>query len=751
MRRWAGTASRQRLSALLVVGFVGVLALFVFSQRSVSQPSSLDLSLEPCTPGPYCISWILPAGHGWELGLRQGDRVLSVLDPAGTTHSPYRAVSVERDGATFNAISPDERAVATARWVLPLVGLVFASVGTLVLWRRSDLEAAWSFWFLSLAVGATGVLFPAVGFSGPVWSVPLQFALILVIPWSLSRFLANIVSVASRPYRLAEPFIIAIGLCLGIVYALILTLSPNSYDLIRAPASLYFILLTVAGLGFLGYGFARSPSGEERAAVRDVALATFLGFAPLLLLVFIPIFMRGEELIRPELAALALVIIPLGFVYSVFRHQILGIRRLVNRGLVHGALSVLIFGTVIVLVYAIDQIFPKAISLERYEIWMVAILVIVSVLIFTGVRPPLQHLIDRRLYRDSYDYASALAGFTKQVKGQVTAYDVVTSMLANLTGLMKVEGFLLMRNSGDEREHRYSGGQAAARLLQASGRPDFVPGPGLAIKYMEGEPVLAVPLEDDWTLWLGPKAGGEAFRNEDLRLVDAVASLVSVLLTRIRQNEELRDLNGRIVTAQEEERTRLSHEIHDGPLQQISVITRLPGQTEQAVQIARDAARELRAISAALHPPVLDLFGLIPGLEWLAEEAMAQHKLQITVTHAGFDEEARLPDPVELALFRCVQESLTNITKHAQATAVSITLELRPGEVLVRVEDDGVGFDMKRRAEAAAGGHLGLVGMRERLVHLSGELQINSSVGRGTTIRLRIPLELPAPTPVEAV
>ena len=155
--------------------------------------------------------------------------------------------------------------------------------------------------------------------------------------------------------------------------------------------------------------------------------------------------------------------------------------------------------------------------------------------------------------------------------------------------------------------------------------------------------------------------------------------------------------------------------------------------------MAREAARELRAISAALHPPVLDLFGLIPAVEWLAEQVMAEGGIAITVKPNGFEDDVRLSPTVELALFRCVQESLTNISKHAQAKNVVISIQLGEDGVVAEVKDDGVGFDAKRRAEAAAGGHLGMVGMRERLLHLDGEFFVESAVGQGTTLRFHIP------------
>ena len=741
---WADPGSRAALTLLASLSFLLILTLFVVAQNTASSRPVLGIRVEPCVKAPLCIAWVVPASNGWDRNLRVGDPVLRILDPADGA-GPLRAIQIPDSAGPRAVVAPLTSLTGASRWALPIVGLIYGAIGALVLWRRPDLSAAWAFWLSTLSVAGAAVLQPASSASAP-WALPIQFMLIVLIPWALWRFLTSLVPGKRPSYQRLDRAAILLGVLIVAVYSLVFVFSPNRDALPRMLASLYFITLVLASLAFLGIGLFRGTP-TERASVRDMAIATFVGFAPLIFLVFIPIAVRGHGRIQPEAAALALVAIPFGFVYSVFRHQILGIRRLVNRGIVYILLGLLLFGLTMAALYGISRAWPQAVILENNEIWVVALLVAAASFSIVFLYRPAQRLADSYLYRDTYDYASTLSGFTRQLSGTATAYDVVTGMLLNLSQTMNVDGFLLQHAGEAGGRGAYSGGRAAGKLLVASQNADFTPGPILSARYLSGEPVLAVSLEEDWRLWIGPKAGGESFRAEDIRLVEAVANLVSILLGRIRQNEELRELNGRLVSAQEEERARLSHEIHDGPLQVISVITRLPNQSEQVIKIAREAAQELRAISTALRPPILDLFGLIPAVEWLAD----QQDLDVTIEHTGFSDETRLPNEVELALFRCIQESLTNVTKHAQATAVHIKLEQNLSEVVVSIVDNGVGFAQKRRAEAAAGGHLGLVGMRERLVHLSGTFTVESTPGKGTTVRLRIPMANVSKQPAPAL
>jgi signal transduction histidine kinase len=208
-----------------------------------------------------------------------------------------------------------------------------------------------------------------------------------------------------------------------------------------------------------------------------------------------------------------------------------------------------------------------------------------------------------------------------------------------------------------------------------------------------------------------------------------------------------RDALRRVVEAQELERRRLARELHDETGQALtSILLGLkPLEDALADHPARAATAELRELvvmalqdvrrlAVELRPKVLDDFGLVPALERLAESFGEQTGVHVEF-HSALGE-ARLPGEVETALYRVVQESLTNIVKHAHARNVSISLARRDSAVAAVIEDDGGGFDP---ATAREGG-IGLIGMRERLALLDGRLEIESREGAGTTLVAEVPV-----------
>ena len=235
------------------------------------------------------------------------------------------------------------------------------------------------------------------------------------------------------------------------------------------------------------------------------------------------------------------------------------------------------------------------------------------------------------------------------------------------------------------------------------------------------------------------------------------ARLDSVLdVTERRHAEEtIRALLNDVLTAQEAERRRIARELHDDTAQTLASL--LVGL--RAVEGSQDLGQALRAavtlrvlVSAALEgvqrmarglrPSVLDDLGLEDALDRLGVEVGRTQELVIDV-HSTGPRLPRLPEPLEIALYRMAQEALTNAVKHAAARAVSIVLHRHPTDVRLVVEDDGKGFDASK---ARSAGRLGLVGMRERAHLVGGTMTLESSPGNGTTIYIRVPLPIPKPS-----
>jgi signal transduction histidine kinase len=235
------------------------------------------------------------------------------------------------------------------------------------------------------------------------------------------------------------------------------------------------------------------------------------------------------------------------------------------------------------------------------------------------------------------------------------------------------------------------------------------------------------------------------FSDDDLRLAETFAAraAVAVELSQRVASDVLR----RVVTAQEQERRLLARELHDETGQALTSILlglkpleeTLAGQ-QGAVALAElrelvvDALQNVRRLAVELRPAVLDDFGLVPALERLAESVAEQSGIRIDFNSALG--EVRLPSDVESSLYRVVQESLTNIIKHADASNISVSVVRRESGVAAVIEDDGAGFDQRTVREDG----IGILGMRERLALIDGRLEIESRKGVGTTVVAEVPL-----------
>jgi signal transduction histidine kinase len=233
------------------------------------------------------------------------------------------------------------------------------------------------------------------------------------------------------------------------------------------------------------------------------------------------------------------------------------------------------------------------------------------------------------------------------------------------------------------------------------------------------------------------------FTDDDVRLAEALAARAAIAVDLSERVS--RDSVRRVVEAQELERKRLARELHDETGQALtSILLGLKPLEEATSGDARDAVaalrelvvstlQDVRRLAVELRPSALDDLGLVPAIDRLAR-SFADSGIQVDVeAHIG---DQRLPEPIETALYRIVQEAITNVAKHAEARRLSVTLTRKNGSVVAIVEDDGKGFDPADRDSPG----LGLLGMRERLALVGGTLRIEASAGAGTTIAAEVPV-----------
>ena len=255
---------------------------------------------------------------------------------------------------------------------------------------------------------------------------------------------------------------------------------------------------------------------------------------------------------------------------------------------------------------------------------------------------------------------------------------------------------------------------------------------------VRGKPLGVVAVHD--------RLGGSAhFDEDDVRLAETLVARAAIAVDLSERVS--RDALRRVVDAQELERARLARELHDETGQALTSILLGLKHLDDVIEtddarVATAALRELvvttlqdvRRLAVELRPSALDDFGLVPAIERLAGTLAEQSELVVDL-EARLGEQ-RLPAEAETALYRIVQEALTNVVKHASARRVSITLVRKEGFAVVVVEDDGLGFDPRTTRT----GSLGFVGMRERVELVGGRLTVESAPGAGTTIAAEVPV-----------
>lgn len=247
---------------------------------------------------------------------------------------------------------------------------------------------------------------------------------------------------------------------------------------------------------------------------------------------------------------------------------------------------------------------------------------------------------------------------------------------------------------------------------------------------------------------LGARVQHLAISDEDIaRVGETLNALLDELAVSRRR---LRDLSAQVLSAQEDERRRISRELHDDTAQSLTSLALVlkavedteshPALRAQLREVRHEVERGIegvRRLARDLRPSTLDDLGLAAAVDWYVQAF--RKRTGMTVEYDSELGDARLSEAVELALYRIVQEALTNVVKHAHASVVRVALSRTQEVVTVRIADDGVGVAVRADENAQTAG-VGLYGMRERAELIGGHLSLHSVPGRGVTIEVTAPL-----------
>lgn len=337
-----------------------------------------------------------------------------------------------------------------------------------------------------------------------------------------------------------------------------------------------------------------------------------------------------------------------------------------------------------------------------------------------------------RNYRDLFDNAS-VPMFKSDVSGTVTAANKAFSDLTGYT-------------------HQDLVGMKVDRLRE--------PGTAGLAREVEERMLAGQDVEQPYEIRLLKKDGAQCIVSVSTRLTTesgyqvAFEHVASDVTEQVRMRSSLDFYLRQILTAQEDERTRIARELHDDTAQELLVIcqqldalvsdgrTELPGDTRSALSAvwarALKTSYGLRRMAQDLRPHILDTLGLVAALEWLAEDLHKQCGIAAQVEVRG--KQRALAPEKELLSFRIAQEGLRNVLRHSHASTASIRLEFADSRMRMTIEDDGVGFAVPEKLSYLAGnGKLGLVGMQERARLLGGSVTVRSAPGAGTTVVAELP------------
>ncbi len=479
--------------------------------------------------------------------------------------------------------------------------------------------------------------------------------------------------------------------------------------------------------------------------------------------------------------------------YAVIKYQLLDIRVVIQRGLAYSVVTVGMTTGYLFLLFFMQRTFTNWPSYSSLSV--AASLALLFAILFQPLRNLIQQGVDRMFYGRTYDYRQILLSFHQRMSNVLNLSEVAENMLYPIVKALDTKRVFLLLPEGE-------GGDFVSRFVQ----PYSTKWPSALLRLTRDNPIVTsiavegkalyretIDIEPQFKgLWeaekeemdalelalfcpirrkgnligilaLSRKQQSRPYSHEDVDLLSTMASEAAIVMENAIMLENLKEqqrhveqLFAKTVLAQEDERKRISIELHDSVAQwlvgasyRLQTCGAILNDSEKGeahaelVEIEETIDRslkEIRRVMLGLHPPALDELGLVHSLRQLLEglkpDGIAYH-------FESTGDAIRLPASAELTIYRVVQEALNNVRKHSGATAVVLRVRFDPEGVSVEIRDNGRGFNLARTTKGAvAVGHMGLLGMKERAIMLRGNLKIRTRQGNGTHIILTLPLSL---------
>ncbi|WP_051006773.1 sensor histidine kinase, partial [Nitrolancea hollandica] len=722
-------SSRWVIVAMAVAALIG---LGQMSLAATQHQPSLGLRAK-AVDGHLIVTWVQPAGLAWDAGIRPGDLIIGIdgqptspLDDLATlaTASTVHAQSVS--GAEMVASGVSAVTISEQRQLSFLtIAVSFVVVPSIIYVLAADVTAARA--ILGFGMAAAVMLLAAIATPfGTTWALGVEY--IAVVSFGATTFLLFLVFPINHmltPWgRRVTKSCLALVAILVICYIWVVVVDPAAYQPLQR-VGLAALVAQFMGAGVLVIAAALKTSARQRQAQRAlglVALGAIAGLAPFCLLALTPRLLGLGYLVRPDVAILSVVLLPVSLGVAILSRQFFGITRILRRGLI--ALVIWI-GLIGIYSAALDIMLEAGAKIDILA--PVAASTVLSVALIAGTFGPVQQwlrrALERLLFRDVYSYAATLQDLSNEIVHQGNVETIASHFLSRLGQTLDLSWTAIILNDAYATV-RYSWGDCPRSVdLDRLAGATFGSRHGLEVA-ASADLAQLVPLLIEGvpigTMAIGPKRRDIELLQEDRTLITTLAPLVAttlqnaLLIRRLEsqvaaledREQALAALSTKLLRVQEEERRRLALDLHDDPLQRAVLLARELNEAphcshRQLIGAAEEIIISLRAICTGLRPPVLDDLGLAAGLNRLLHEVEARSDLSTsllveTTDHAPFK---RLEPDLEIALYRVAQEALNNCLKHARATQVTVSVCQSSSRVRLNVADDGQGLDRSNGSE----------------------------------------------------
>ena len=485
--------------------------------------------------------------------------------------------------------------------------------------------------------------------------------------------------------------------------------------------------------------------------------------------------------------------LPIAFVYTILAHRVFGLRFIVGKSLrqfiSNQGVNLLLSLGLLLIIYETITFWSTGVEVSDL---LITVLTAGFILILVGgwtlAKPAVIRFIDRYLLRDEIENRQRLFRLRRELTHFQERNALLNGTGSELLEVLEISYVAIYLNDGPRKsisvawydvnrkfnsgpkkdESFFSGsiGKIEALLKLMSPERPLVESDDPYVQNRVSDLgyeliiLLRGELRTQGCIAIGAKVSEEPFTGEEKEQLLVLAAELEMVLKNIKattslrmQTQRLKRLSNRLINIQESERSRLARDLHDDTGQALTAlkmsleITRneLPGVADHtsdrlndAVALADDTLEKLRAISHSLRPPALDAIGLNSALEGLCKSFT--QRTQIPVSYVGMDT-TEISNPVDICLYRILQEGLTNCAKHGQASHVEVSLK-RDGEVVqLSIQDNGRGFDLADTLSDQNETGIGLIDMQERLESLNGRMNVYSKPGAGARLVATIPLE----------